>query len=98
MPRMKADRLRGGAEAGTRTPMALRPLAPEASASANSATSACGPFRDRQEPSLYHADFIAGLTRAHQCGDDQVAADVDRGAAHVEKAVDPEDQSHPLGR
>jgi hypothetical protein len=29
-----------GAEAGTRTPMALRPLAPEASASANSATSA----------------------------------------------------------
>src|SRR2546423_14580843 len=31
----------GGAEGGTRTPMALRPLAPEASASANSATSAC---------------------------------------------------------
>src|SRR5687767_13763263 len=32
--------LDSGAEAGTRTPMALRPLAPEASASANSATSA----------------------------------------------------------
>lgn len=29
-----------GAEAGTRTPMTLRPLAPEASASANFATSA----------------------------------------------------------
>ena len=33
-----------GAEAGTRTPMALRPLAPEASASANSATSALQTF------------------------------------------------------
>jgi hypothetical protein len=38
-------RAKSGAEAGTRTPMALRPLAPEASASANSATSACGDSR-----------------------------------------------------
>src|SRR6187549_2332570 len=52
------ERAEVGAEAGTRTPMALRPLAPEASASANSATSASGAFRRAAGNSKYN---LAGV-------------------------------------
>src|ERR1044071_1513555 len=74
--------------------MALRPLAPEASASANSATSAYRTFDCRQDSSLYHH---ARLTGADQRRDHEIATDIHRGPAHIQEPVDPQNEPHPFG-